>query len=109
MEALLFRMIVVAFSLLTVALISGSIYSEEIFGKPLTFDHKTLFAFISWGILQHCWSAATHGVGEENCPCAGRWRDSWCSCSPTSAAASSSKSFSGGPERPRRFTNRGAP
>jgi ABC-type uncharacterized transport system permease subunit len=51
MEALLFRMIVVAFVLLTVALITGSIYSEEIFGKPLTFDHKTLFAFISWGIF----------------------------------------------------------
>lgn len=61
MEALLFRMIVIAFSLLTVALISGSIYSEEIFGKPLTFDHKTLFAFISWGIFaallvgRHAW------------------------------------------------------
>ena len=61
MEALLFRMIVIAFSLLTVALISGSFYSEEIFGKPLTFDHKTLFAFISWGIFaallvgRHAW------------------------------------------------------
>jgi len=51
MEALLFRMIVVAFALLTVALVTGTVYSEEIFGKPLSFDHKTLFAFISWGIF----------------------------------------------------------
>ena len=51
MEALLFRMIVIAFILLTIALVTGSIYSEEIFGKPLSFDHKTLFAFISWGIF----------------------------------------------------------
>lgn len=51
MEALLFRMITVAFALLTIALVTGSVYSEEIFGKPLTFDHKTLFAFISWGIF----------------------------------------------------------
>lgn len=61
MEALLFRMIVIAFVLLTVALITGSVYSEEIFGKPLSFDHKTLFAFISWGIFaallvgRHAW------------------------------------------------------
>lgn len=61
MEALLFRMIVVAFALLTVALITGTVYSEEIFGKPLAFDHKTLFAFISWGIFaallvgRHAW------------------------------------------------------
>lgn len=51
MEALLFRMIVVAFSLLTVALGSGVMFSEAIFGKALVFDHKTLFAFASWGIF----------------------------------------------------------
>lgn len=51
METMLFRMIIIAFVLLTIALGSGSFYSEEIFGKPLTFDHKTLFAFISWGIF----------------------------------------------------------
>ncbi|MFC5301459.1 cytochrome C assembly family protein [Azospira restricta] len=51
MEALLFRMIGVGFLLLTAALVSGSFFSEELFGKALTFDHKTLFAFISWGIF----------------------------------------------------------
>lgn len=51
MEALLFRMLGVAFSLLTVALASGVLFSEAIFGKPLILDHKTLFAFFSWGIF----------------------------------------------------------
>jgi ABC-type uncharacterized transport system permease subunit len=51
MEALLFRIIVIAFVLLTVALGSGVLFSEEIFGKALTLDHKTLFAFASWGIF----------------------------------------------------------
>ena len=68
MEALLFRMIVVAFSLLTVALISGSIYSEEIFGKPLTFDHKTLFAFISWAFCSTAGRPPRMGLARENCP-----------------------------------------
>ena len=26
-------------------------FSEAIFGKALAFDHKTLFAFASWGIF----------------------------------------------------------
>ena len=51
MEALLFRMITVAFSLLTITLGSGLMFSEAIFGKALTFDHKTLFGFASWGIF----------------------------------------------------------
>lgn len=51
MEAVLFRMIVVAFTLLTVALGSGVMFSEELFGKALVLDHKTLFAFVSWGIF----------------------------------------------------------
>lgn len=48
MERLLFRLINVAFVLLTLTLISGVLFSEELFGKPLTFSHKVLFAFISW-------------------------------------------------------------
>jgi ABC-type uncharacterized transport system permease subunit len=51
MEALLFRMIFVAFSLLTVALASGVMFSEAIFGKVVVLDHKTLFAFASWAIF----------------------------------------------------------
>lgn len=51
METLLFRMITVAFSLLTITLGSGVMFSEAIFGKALAFDHKTVFAFASWGIF----------------------------------------------------------
>ncbi len=51
MEALLFRMILVAFCLLTVALVSGVMFSEALFGKAMALDHKTLFAFASWGIF----------------------------------------------------------
>jgi ABC-type uncharacterized transport system permease subunit len=51
MEALLFRMIVIAFALLTLALGSGIMFSEALFGKALVLDHKTLFAFASWGIF----------------------------------------------------------
>ncbi len=51
METLLFRMIGIAFFLLTLTLISGLFFSEQIFGKALVFDHKTVFAFASWGIF----------------------------------------------------------
>lgn len=51
MEALLFRMLQVAFLLLTLTLGSGALFSEVIFGKALIFDHKTLFAFVAWGIF----------------------------------------------------------
>lgn len=51
METLLFRMITLAFLLLTFALASGLMFSEEIFGKALVLDHKTLFAFASWGMF----------------------------------------------------------
>ena len=50
LESMLFRMLAVAFGLLTVALASGIMFSEAIFGKPFTLTHKTLFAFASWGI-----------------------------------------------------------
>ena len=51
MEAVLFRMIIIAFALLTLALGSGALFSEAIFGKAMVLDHKTLFAFVSWGIF----------------------------------------------------------
>jgi ABC-type uncharacterized transport system permease subunit len=51
MEALLFRMLGIAFVLLTLALGSGLLYSEELFGKALSFDHKTFFAIASWLIF----------------------------------------------------------
>ncbi|MBY0578066.1 MAG: cytochrome c biogenesis protein CcsA, partial [Burkholderiales bacterium] len=51
METLLFRIIGAGFILLTLTLFSGVLYSEELFGKPFEFSHKTLFAFISWAIF----------------------------------------------------------
>lgn len=50
MEALLFRIITVGFVLLTLSILSGVMFSEELFHKPLQFSHKSLFALISWGI-----------------------------------------------------------
>lgn len=51
MEKLLFRIIWAGFILLTLTLISGVVFSEEVFGQPVKFTHKTLFGFISWSVF----------------------------------------------------------
>ncbi|MFA7282297.1 MAG: cytochrome c biogenesis protein CcsA [Sterolibacterium sp.] len=51
METLLFRLIHTAFLLLTLTLISGIFFSETLFGKALSFNHKTIFAILSWLIF----------------------------------------------------------
>lgn len=48
METLLFRVITLGFILLTVTLISGMLFSEQIFGKPLQLTHKIIFSIASW-------------------------------------------------------------
>jgi ABC-type uncharacterized transport system permease subunit len=48
MEALLFRILFAAFVLLTFTMVSGIFFSEQLFGKPLTFNHKTVFGILSW-------------------------------------------------------------
>ena len=48
LERLLFRIIWVAFLLLTLTLVTGIGFSESLFGRPLRFDHKTLFGIVSW-------------------------------------------------------------
>jgi ABC-type uncharacterized transport system permease subunit len=48
LERLLFRMITAAFILLTLTLATGIAFSESLFGRPMRFDHKTLFALLSW-------------------------------------------------------------
>lgn len=48
MEALLFRLIGIAFVLLTLTLASGVVFSETLFGKAFRLDHKTVFAIVSW-------------------------------------------------------------
>ena len=54
MEALLFRLIGIAFVLLTLTLLTGIVFTETLFGTALRFDHKSVFATVSWflfGIL----------------------------------------------------------
>jgi ABC-type uncharacterized transport system permease subunit len=48
LERLLFRLIAAAFVLLTLTLATGIVFSESLFGRALRFDHKTLFALLSW-------------------------------------------------------------
>ena len=51
MERLLFQMLGAGFVLLTLTVASGVVFSEEIFGRALTFDHKTVFGLLSWLIF----------------------------------------------------------
>src|SRR5437868_2842437 len=51
MEALLFRILLAAFVLLTLTLVSGVFFSEQLFGKPFKLTHKTVFTIISWFIF----------------------------------------------------------
>jgi ABC-type uncharacterized transport system permease subunit len=51
MEIVLFRLIAVGFVLLTLTLATGIVYSETIFGQAMKFNHKTVFAIVSWLIF----------------------------------------------------------
>jgi ABC-type uncharacterized transport system permease subunit len=51
MEALLFRILLAGFVLLTLTVASGVFFSEQLFGKAVTFNHKTVFAIASWFIF----------------------------------------------------------
>jgi len=61
METLLFRLIGVAFVLLTLTVGSGVLFSEALFGKAFRLDHKTVFAILSWLLFgslligRHAW------------------------------------------------------
>ena len=48
LEKLLFRVIAAAFVFLTLTLATGIAFSETLFGRALRFDHKTVFAVLSW-------------------------------------------------------------
>jgi ABC-type uncharacterized transport system permease subunit len=48
LERLLFRLIAAAFAFLTLTLATGIVFSETLFGRALPFNHKTLFALLSW-------------------------------------------------------------
>lgn len=51
MELLLFRMITVGFVLLTLTLISGIFFSEQLFDRPLRFTHHIVLSIIAWAVF----------------------------------------------------------
>jgi ABC-type uncharacterized transport system permease subunit len=51
METVLFRLIGAGFVLLTATLVSGLFFSEEVFGRALRLDHKTIFTVAAWMIF----------------------------------------------------------
>jgi ABC-type uncharacterized transport system permease subunit len=51
LETLLFRILGAGFVMLTLTLVTGVAFSETLFGKALQFNHKTLFAVLSWAIF----------------------------------------------------------
>ncbi len=48
LEKLLFQLITAGFVLLTATLVSGVFFSEQLFGRALRFEHKTVFTIASW-------------------------------------------------------------
>ncbi len=63
LEHYLFRLIGVGFILLTLALASGTLFSEEIFGRPFKLTHKNLFSILGWIVF--------------GALLVGRWRFGW--------------------------------
>jgi len=65
MESLLFNLLYVGFGLLSLTVFSGLLFSQALFGKPLVFDHKTIFALLSWclfaGLLVARWRVGLRG------------------------------------------------
>ncbi|MEZ5658760.1 MAG: cytochrome c biogenesis protein CcsA [Burkholderiaceae bacterium] len=51
MERLLFRLLAIGFALLTLTAVSGMVFSEEIFGRPFRFDHKTVLTLLAWVVF----------------------------------------------------------
>ncbi len=51
LERILFRFILIGFVLLTLTAGSGIWFSEEVFGRPFRFEHKTLFTVIAWVVF----------------------------------------------------------
>jgi ABC-type uncharacterized transport system permease subunit len=48
LERFLFRLIGAGFVLLTLALASGMLFSEQVFGRAVTFTHKSIFSVLGW-------------------------------------------------------------
>jgi ABC-type uncharacterized transport system permease subunit len=48
LERFLFRIVGAGYALLTLTLATGIVFSEQVFGRPLTFNHKTIFSLLAW-------------------------------------------------------------
>ncbi|MGQ5522422.1 cytochrome C assembly family protein [Chitinimonas sp. PSY-7] len=62
LEKLLFSTLALGFTLLTATLVTGTVFSEELFGRTITWNHKTIFSFCAWlvfGVL--IWGRHTRG------------------------------------------------
>ena len=51
MEKLLVRLIAFGFFLLTLTVLSGVFFSEELFGRAFKWDHKIIFTLLSWALF----------------------------------------------------------
>jgi ABC-type uncharacterized transport system permease subunit len=65
MENLLFQIIAAGFTLLTLTLVSGVLFSEQLFHKAFVFNHKNVFTMVSWltfgGLLLGRWRYGWRG------------------------------------------------
>lgn len=50
-ERLTFRLVGAGFVLLTATLVVGGVFSEQLTGRALTWDHKRVFAVLSWAVF----------------------------------------------------------
>jgi ABC-type uncharacterized transport system permease subunit len=48
LERFLFRLVTTGFVLLTLTVASGALFSEQIFGRPFTLTHKSVFSVLAW-------------------------------------------------------------
>lgn len=48
MEKILYRLIFAGFVLLTLTVLSGVVFSEQVLGVAFKWDHKTIFSLLSW-------------------------------------------------------------
>src|SRR3569623_2687772 len=51
MEKLLFRLIAFGGALLSLTVLSGVVFSEQLFGRPFKWEHKTVFTLLSWALF----------------------------------------------------------
>jgi len=65
LERFLFRLVTTGFVLLTLTLVSGMLFSEHLFGRPVLFNHKTVWSLLGWltfgGLLWGRWRYGWRG------------------------------------------------